>query len=37
MNYMRKPDARPWARDLNEGDLLTEYQAKCVCQTRLSA
>jgi len=35
MNYMRKPDARPWARDRDEGDLLTEDQAKCVCHTRL--
>jgi hypothetical protein len=35
-DYTRTPDTKPWSRDLNEGDLLTYWQAIAVDATRLS-
>lgn len=34
-NYRKTPNARPWAKQLDLGDLLTSIQARCVCPTRL--
>lgn len=28
-------DYRPWAREVSEGDILTERQAFCMCDARL--
>ena len=36
MNYAKTPDARPWARDLSEGDILSATQERMVCAARLS-
>lgn len=34
-NYTKQPDHRPWARDLDSGDILTYSQAMAVNPTRL--
>jgi hypothetical protein len=34
-NWSATPEIRPWAKDLDYGDTLTEAQANAVCATRL--
>jgi len=35
-DWTRTPTHRPWARDLNRGDFLTDEQAACIQETRLA-
>lgn len=34
-NYRKTPNVRPYARQLDLGDLLTTRQAACIDRTRL--
>ena len=35
-DWTQYPEQRPWARDLDAGDLLTSDQARCIDGTRLA-